>query len=108
MCVFWSRGCSPRREVAVAMSRLLNRAILVRVGRDGRPSAFRWPAQRWRGVAEVLEEWVYRAPWWDAALREQDPAQAEDTVFFRVLTGDGAVVELAASPGGWRLYREFD
>lgn len=86
------------------MSRILDRPLILRCDLEGRPAAFRWQG-RWRGVEELLDEWVYRRPWWEEAGQE---APAERT-FYRVRTRDGGVCELALAADGraW-LYREFD
>jgi hypothetical protein len=83
------------------MSRILNRPIPVRRDRDGRPGSFLWRGRWWR-VGEILEEWVYRPPWWE----EQEFGER---CFYRVLVEGGGVFELLLEAGGsGRLYREFD
>lgn len=92
----------------VQVTRIVNRPIMVRVGRDGRPSALRWP-QTWHSVATVLDEWVYRKPWWETSFLVRDPGEGgEDVSFYRVACADGRVLEVCLSRDGWRLYREFD
>lgn len=90
------------------MARILNRPVMVRVGRDGRPTAVRWP-HTWHGVGTVRDEWVYRLPWWQTSFLERDPGESgEDVQFYRLQRTDGALMELCHSRAGWRLYREFD
>ena len=87
-----------------AVTRILDRPVEVRAGADGRPSAFRWRG-RWLRVAEVLEEWVYRRPWWKVGDADADAERS----FYRVRTETGGVFELAvAASGAARLHRAFD
>lgn len=79
------------------MTRILNRPLMVRVGRDRRPTAFCWP-QTWHGVVGILDEWVYRQPWWETSFLDRDPGDTgADVRFYRVACGDRAVVELCRS-----------
>jgi len=90
------------------MSHIVNRPVAVKVGEDGRPTAFRW-AGRWQWVAEVLEEWVYRQPWWELPIWGDAPGREAESAFFRVRVEAGGVFEVALDPGGaGRLYRVFD
>lgn len=91
------------------MSRLLRRAITVSTGRHGRPLAYR-SGRRWCPVAEVLDEWVYREPWWERSFLEEDPGCAPERRVFRVRAEDGGLAELEhrSENGAWRLYRTFD
>lgn len=83
------------------MSRIVNRPIQVRRGSDGRPIGFLWHGRWWR-VGEILEEWVYRPPWWDGQ-------STSERYFYRVLAEGGGAFELLLEVGGSaRLYREFD
>lgn len=83
------------------MSRLLDRPVPVRIGDDGRPLAFLWQG-RWQPVEEVLEEWVYRTPWWDGT-------PAGERTFHRVRTAAGGLFDLSTGPGGGaRVHRAFD
>jgi hypothetical protein len=75
--------------------------VAARHGADGRPAAFRW-RRRWRRVAEVLEEWVYRPAWWE-------PDAGPERTFYRVRDEAGAVFELAVTPDGRTfLHRTID
>ena len=90
------------------MSHVVNRPVDVRLGEDGRPIAFRWVG-RWQQVAEILEEWVYRQPWWEAPLWGDAPGRGPQSTFFRVRVEAGGVFEVAVDQGGsGRLYRVFD
>lgn len=91
------------------MSHVVDRPVVVATGRHGRPIACRWD-RRWRRVAEVLDEWVYREPWWERSLFEEGTGAAPERAFFRVRLQDGAVVDLQrrSEDGAWRLHRVFD
>ena len=102
----------PTREAAggVVMSRILNRPVRVDVTHTGRPVAFRWEG-RWHRVADILDEWVYREPWWERALVPgQGPGRAPERTFYRIAAEGGAVMELVYRDpeGEWRLYRTYD
>ncbi len=91
------------------MSRLLRRAVTVATGRHGRPLAYR-SGRLWCHVAEVLDEWIYREPWWERSFLEEDPGCAPERRVFRIRAQDGALAELEhrSANGIWRLYRTFD
>ncbi len=91
------------------MSRLVNRPVVVAEHRHGRPLAYRL-GRRWLHVVEILEEWVYREPWWERSFLDGTPGAAPERTFYRVRLRDGAVVELQrrSEDGRWRLYRTFD
>ena len=91
------------------MSRLERRSVAVAAGPQGRPLRLRL-GQRWRRVAEVLEEWVYREPWWERSFLDEAPGAAPEHTFYRVRLEDGAVVELQrrGGDGRWLLHRTFD
>jgi hypothetical protein len=87
------------------VTRILGRRVEARIGADGRPLAFCW-RRRWHRVAEVLEEWVYRRPWWEAGATEEREAER---AFYRVRAESGGVFELAVEPdGSATLHRAFD
>lgn len=90
------------------MSRILRRVVTVSTGRRGRPLAYRYGGG-WHRVGEVLDEWVYRLPWWERSLLDEDPGEAPERVCYRVKSEEGELVELQRWEDGlWRLYRTFD
>lgn len=92
------------------MSRIVNRTVQVYTARAGRPAAYRW-AGHWHRVAEILDAWVYREPWWEQRfLPERGPDNAPERTFYRIIDQAGAVVELMHRDpeGDWRLYRMYD
>ncbi len=90
------------------MTRIPDRPVAVRLDSAGRPAAFRWRG-RWRGVTEVVDEWVYRQPWWEESIFGDGSGRPLERTFYRVLADGGGMFELALAAGGraW-LYREFD
>jgi len=92
-----------------AVSRIVNRMVAVATGRHGRPLAYQ-RERRWLHVAEVLEEWIYREPWWERSFLDERPGEAPERAFYRVRLEGGGVVELLrrSEDGTWRLYRAFD
>ncbi len=77
-----------------------DRAVSARLDDAGAPTAFCWYG-RWYRVAERLDEWVYRTPWWVEGAEEQS--------FYRVRVAEGGVFELMVGPDrGVRVYRVFD
>ena len=77
-----------------------DRVVAARLDGSGAPTAFRWRGH-WYRVAECLDEWVYRTPWWVDG--------GEERCFYRVRATEGGVFELAVGPDrGVRLYRVFD
>ena len=91
------------------MSRIVQRPVAVATGPHGRPLAYQ-VERRWRQIAEIMEEWVYREPWWERSLLAERPADAPQRTFYRVRDEQGAVLELQYrhDEGRWRLYRTFD
>jgi hypothetical protein len=91
------------------VSRLERRPVAVAADPRGRPVALR-QGRTWRRVAEVLEEWVYREPWWERSFLDGTPGAAPERLFYRVRLQDGAVVELQrrGEDGRWLLHRTFD
>lgn len=81
------------------MSRLIDRPVRVRTGRDGEPSSFSYRGRVYR-VEAVLDRWEEVGEWWEAPV--------ERTVY-RVLA-EGGVFELEwrRPEHRWYLYRAYD
>lgn len=89
------------------MTRIPDRPVAVRLDPAGRPVAFRWRG-RWRTVSEVIDEWVYRQPWWEESIFGDRARRPPERTFYRVLADGAGVFELALAEGRAWLYREFD
>ena len=90
------------------MTRILDRPVAARLADDGRVVGFRWRG-RWEAVAEVLEEWVYRQPWWQQTIWGDSPDRQPERTVYRVLTQSGGVFEIAVDPDGRAsVYRAYD
>lgn len=82
------------------MSRLVDRPVHVRVGRQGDPLAFTYRRRTYR-VTAVLDRWEEVGEWWEAPV--------ERTVY-RVLADGGGIFELERRrpEGRWYLYKAYD
>ena len=78
----------------------MHQPVRVRRGADDRPCGFAWRG-RWHPVAEILDTWVYRSPWWRATPLEE--------TFYRVRTAEGGLYELAEDGADrYRMHRIYD
>ncbi len=83
------------------MSHIYDRPVRARLAQDGQPQAFWWRG-RWQAVAAVLDDWVYRQPWWEVV-------PPRERICYRVLVVGGGVFELIREEDGTtRIYRVFD